>query len=167
MTLQRRLSVALLVLLACLFEGSWGADHAAGDAQPAGGGGWASDGAPPPLPPLRGNWACCHLPTHCCWTHCAALSSCRITYIDKRRLRRIPCRAAVVALLQLKAALAGWDSLVARHNVSLTGWRTPATSASPAAGTAAAGDSHQDAGLYDACQWTFVECNTHGRVAKL
>ena len=85
--------------------------------------------------------------------------------------------AAVAALLQLKAALAGWDSLVARHDVSLTGWRTPAGPATPAAGTAAtgtalsgtaaSGGSMLEARLSDACQWTFVECNAHGRVARL
>lgn len=69
----------------------------------------------------------------------------------------------MAALLQLKAALTGFDALVARHNISLTGWRTPVGNAT----ASAADDAPQEAELPGACQWTFVECDTHGRVARL
>ena len=170
MTSRRRLALALLVLVPCLFERGWGAIQAPGRGVQAGGSGsGAGDGAPPlpPAPPPRLQLGVWHLPMHRCWTHRAALSNFRVTCPAKCRLCRIPCRAAVAALLQLKAALTGWDPLVARHNISLTGWRTPIGPAAAAAGTAGAHDALQEADPPGACQWTFVECDAHGRVARL
>ena len=57
---------------------------------------------------------------------------------------------AALALLELKAQLPGWGSLVPARAVNLTGWRQEEASASGGA-----------------CSWTFVSCDESGRVSTL
>ena len=58
-----------------------------------------------------------------------------------------PSLAAVEALLELKLQLTGWEALLARHGINLTGWQP-----------------HQAASL---CRWSFVTCDARGRLSYL
>ena len=56
---------------------------------------------------------------------------------------------AALALLEFKAQLPGWGTLVPARAANLTGWRQEESASS------------------GACSWTFVSCDESGRVSTL
>ena len=62
---------------------------------------------------------------------------------------------AASALLELKAALSGWDAAVAAFDIQLQGWNS--------SGSHSGSRSSES----DPCAWTFVTCDTRGAVGAL